>query len=128
MKLDNILHTCSNQKLTVIVFGDFKVDHLIDNHRRRQLDSILNSFNLSSTITFSPRIGSNSFTTIDSIFLDKHYYENFEILFKSNSLSDHDAQFLMLHLPLNERIYKQSHGMRNINKYTISEFQLALSY
>ena len=75
---------------------------------------------------FPRRTANNSATLIDNIFVDnrRHYTIKPHI----NGLSDHDAQMITLNsfsLPSsnNEPTY-----VRNINKNTIAEFQLQLSW
>lgn len=67
-------------------------------------------------------------TSNDSCFIDKYRNENFTINPLPNGPSDHNAQVLVLN-----NIYSQNPSTypiirRNINKFTISEFKLHLSY
>jgi hypothetical protein len=63
--MELILHNLSKQNGSVLVCGNFNVNYMADSHRRRQMDKLLCSFNLSSIITFPTRIGSNTATGID---------------------------------------------------------------
>jgi len=40
---------------------------------KNQLDNILHSFNLNSTVNVPTRIGPNSFSTIQNVFIDNSY-------------------------------------------------------
>jgi hypothetical protein len=62
--------------------------------RKNELNDLLNSFNLSSIISFPTRITKNSRTAIDNIFIDIIKVDNFITSPFSNGLSDHDGQIL----------------------------------
>jgi hypothetical protein len=94
---------------------------------RLQLDSLLASYNLFSTVDFPTRITNHSSTAIDNIFLN-NITTDFSIQSRPNGLSDHDPLLLMLnniqlHIPT-----AQYTNSRLINECTLSEFQYKLSY
>jgi hypothetical protein len=126
--MELILHALSKHKGNIIVCGDFNVNYLVDSHKRGQLDDLFCSCTLSTIITFPTRIGPNSATAIDNIFLDNQYYDKYEIFPVMNGLSDHEGQFLTLHYQLHENEDSQKYYIRNINKCTIQDFQIKLSY
>jgi len=64
--------------------------------KKNQLDNILQSFNLSSIINFPTRIGPDSFSTIDNVFIGNSYLNEFVITPLINGFSDHDAQLLTI--------------------------------
>jgi hypothetical protein len=64
--------------------------------KKNQRDNILQSFNLSSIVNFPTRIGPNSFSTIDNIFIDNSYLNKLDIIPLINSLSNRDAQLLTI--------------------------------
>jgi thymidine kinase len=66
--------------------------------KKVKLDDILSSYNLSSVITFPTRIGLNTTSCIDNIFIDELQFTDYEIFSVSNGLSDHEAQLLTVHL------------------------------
>jgi hypothetical protein len=70
-KLDLILQNFLNFKLTFIICGDININYLIDSYKKKQLDSILYSFNLCSIVNFPTRIRPSSLSTIDNVFIDK---------------------------------------------------------
>ena len=98
----------------------YKYNCLETSNKKKQLDYLLGSYNLISTVYFPTRTANNSATLKDNIFIDnrKHYI----IKLCVNGLSDHNAWLITLNkfsLPLSniEPTY-----IRNINKNTIAEF------
>jgi hypothetical protein len=82
---------------------------------------------LYSAVDFPTRISNCSSTAIDNI-NDKFKNINFTIELFPNGLSDHDALILKLH-DIKIPILKTYHyTKRLINEFTISEFQINLSY
>ena len=73
--------------------GDFNINHLEVCSRNNQLQSLLTSFNLFSTVTFPTRIATNSSTLIDNIYIAINRC-NFTVYHLINGLSDHDAQII----------------------------------
>jgi hypothetical protein len=65
MKLQ-VLYT---PKLILVICGDIYIMYLNDNGKTNQLDALLNSYNLFSTIDFPTRIYSDSSSAIDDISL-----------------------------------------------------------
>ena len=74
---------------------------------------------------FPTRITNTSFTSIDNIFTDKS--SNYTIKPYLNGLLDHDAQVLNLNDLCQPRPTKNIY-IRNLNKHTLADFQLCLSY
>jgi hypothetical protein len=104
------------------------VNYLSDNKDKSQLNVALHSYNLSSTVTFPTRIGLHSHTANDNVFIDTSSIGKYDLYPLTNRLSDHDAQLLIIN-----KIQKQIKGghtyfKRNINEYTIADFQLNLSH
>jgi exonuclease III len=69
-KLDRVLHLLHNLTLHIIICGDINIDYLVESERKKQLDNLPLSFNLTSIITFPMRIQNISATAIDNMFLD----------------------------------------------------------
>jgi exonuclease III len=128
IKMEIILQKICKNNVKVIICGDINVNFMDDCPRKRQLEILLKSFNLSSIVTFPTRIGLNKSTIIDNIFIDKQQYDGYDILTVSNGLSDHEAQLLVLNLPSPIIIEKHINYTRNINNYNIYDFQTKLSY
>ena len=73
------------------------INYLVNTNNKLQLDSLLASYDLYSTVDFPTRINIHSSTSIDNIFIDKNKNTVFTINTRPNALSDHDAQILILH-------------------------------
>ena len=54
-KLDDSIKSIYRTDLNLIVCGDMNIDYLIDNTRKRQLDTILKTYNLTAIVTFPTR-------------------------------------------------------------------------
>ena len=67
------------------------IDYLVESERKKQLDDLLLSFNLTSIITFPTRIQNTSATAIDNMFLDPLRLKDHLVTPIYNGLSDHDA-------------------------------------
>jgi hypothetical protein len=104
------------------------IDYLTDNHKKRQLDAMLLTYNLSATVYFPTRFQGYSNTAIDNIFIDTYKFINFTVSPLHNGLSDHDAEVLKI---INVNLQLRKHRLytiRNINNYSIEEFKTRLSY
>ena len=53
----------------LILCGDINIDYLTENDRKRQFDSVLQTYNLTATVTFPTRSQGTSSTTIDNILI-----------------------------------------------------------
>jgi hypothetical protein len=71
--------------------GDINIVYLTNNERKKQLDAVLLSCNLTATVYFPSRIQNQSNMAMDNIFLDNY---KFSPLY--NWLSDYDAQLLTI--------------------------------
>ena len=67
--LDLILHKCFNLNFNFTICGDINVDYLTESYKKTQLNKILQSFNLSSTVNFPTRISSNSVSTTEFLLI-----------------------------------------------------------
>jgi exonuclease III len=95
-KMDKILRLLYNTKTEYIICGDFNIYYLIDNCRKSQFNSLLNSYNLFSIVDFPTRIQNTYTSTIDNIFLDYSRLGTFKVTRICNGISDHDAQLVLL--------------------------------
>jgi hypothetical protein len=126
-RLDSI-KSIYRANLNLILWGDIYIDYLTENDRKRQLDSVLQTYKLTAIVTFPTRSQGTSRTTVDNIFIDNSKIPNYTLSPFFNCLSDHDAQLLII-----KDIDLQSQGhyiyiTRNINNYSINEFKIRLSY
>jgi len=97
-----------------MICGDVNVNYLQWRGKKSQLNALLNSYNLFSTVQFPTRTYRNSISATDNIFIDTTTIDTYAIIQVMNGLSDHDAQI----------ISKETF----INKYTMAELQNSLSY
>ena len=115
--------------MNITICGDTNINYLDDDNTNKQkLDSLLATSNLFSIIDFPARINNISMTAIDNSFIDKYRNENFTINPLPNGLSDHYAQVLVFNNINIQNPTTYPIIRRNINKFTISEFKLRLSY
>jgi hypothetical protein len=94
-QLDLILQKLYNRKYNIIICGVVNVNYPSDNHDKSQLNMVLHSYNLSSTVKFPTRFGLNSYTTIDNIFIDISSLGNYELYPLTNGQMNHGGWFLM---------------------------------
>jgi len=93
------------------------------------LNALLNSYNLFSIVQFPTRTYKNSISAIDNIFIDTTKIDTYEVIPVIYGLSDHDAQIININTSYNNKSHGyQTYFRRNINKYTMAEFQNSLSY
>jgi len=91
------------------------------------MDSLLASYNLTSTVYFPTRIQNNSFTAIDNIFINVSKFDDYIISPLVNWLSDHDAQLIMI-TDINLKILNYTpRYIRKIDKHGIADFKIKLS-
>jgi len=127
-RLDLILQKLYNNKYNIVICGDVNVNYLMDNNWRSQLDVVLHSYNLKGIVEFPTRFGLNSQTAMDNVVIDISTTGNYELYPLINGLSDHDAQILILNKGQKKEKECYTFTKRKINKYTIADFQLNLSY
>ena len=96
--------------------------------KKRQLDAVLLTYNLSAIVYFPTRSQGYSSTAIDNIFIDTYKFINFIVSPLYNGLSDHEVQLLKIN-DVNLQLHNYHiYTIRNINNYSIEEFKTRLSY
>lgn len=100
----------------------------MNNNYKQQLDSLLASYGLYSTVTFSTRICHNLSTAIDNIFINKCKNKNYIVYPWINGLSDHDGQIITIYNITHNMVQNQIHTHRRINESSILDFKINLSY
>jgi hypothetical protein len=68
LKMNEVLISLCTLKIEFIIYGDFNIDYLMDNYRKNQLNDLLYSYNLFSTVDFPTRISNTSKSAIDYIY------------------------------------------------------------
>jgi hypothetical protein len=92
------------------------------------LNSLLTTYNLSSKVDFPTETRNKSSTSIDNIFINvtsKGDYTTFSLI---NGLSDHDPQFMLIHIAEPHIQISNILMTKKINKYSINESKLHLSF
>jgi hypothetical protein len=92
-----ILNSIYTNSIEVIIRGDLNINYLNNSMYECQLDTLLASYCLASTVKFPKRVHSNSSTAIDNIFINNIKFYNFSIYPFVNGMSDHDAQIIVMH-------------------------------
>lgn len=128
LKLDEVLKSLYKLKTEFIMCGDFNTDYLTDNCRKNQLNSLLNSYNLFSTVDFPTRITNTTKSAIDNIFIDYSRVGKFELSPIYNGISDHDAQIILIHDVTMPAHIKCARMIRKIDKYSLLNFNYSLSF
>jgi hypothetical protein len=96
--------------------------------RKQQLDAILATFDLTSTVFFPTRMQNDVATAIDNIFIDVSKNINYSIYPHINGLSDHDAQIIKLNNFNIQGQYNTTQIIRNFNEHSITNFKIKLSF
>jgi hypothetical protein len=126
--LESSLNLLFTNTTEFIICGDVNINYLNDSYRKHQLDTLLSSYSLYSTASFTTKIQNISSSTIDSIFIDKMKNDHFTICPFVNGLSDHGAQILTLKNIKMPNQINYTCTVRKINKYSIAGFLTNLSY
>ena len=127
-QLEKILQKIYDPKINLFLCGDINVNYLKNNSRRSQLDALLMSYNLVSTVNFPTRIHNNSSSIIDNIFMDSSRFEKYTIFPLINGLSDHDAQVIIISVPQSQPHEHLTRYIRKIKKHSMADCQFNLSY
>jgi hypothetical protein len=95
-RLDDSIKSIYKADSNLILCSDINIGYLAENDRKRQLDSVLQTYNLTAIVTFLTGSQGISNTTIDNIFIDNSKIANYTVFPFLNGLSDHDAQLLII--------------------------------
>ena len=124
--LDILLNTLQNSKTDFILCGDWNINFMEHNNNKDRVENLLSTYNLIGTVYFPTRITNTSTSMIDNIFIDGS--SNYTIKPHINGLSDHDAQLLIVQKFAPTTSSHETNYIRNINQYTLAEFQILLSW
>jgi hypothetical protein len=94
--LDSIIKLIYKIERKLIICGEINIDYHTVSDRRRQLDALLLSYNLTAIVKFPTRVQNQSSTAIDNIFIDNYKFTKYTVSPIYNGLSDHDAQLLTI--------------------------------
>jgi exonuclease III len=107
--LEVITNKIYNSSLHFIICGDFNINYLNNScKKKQQLDTLLATFNLTSTVFFPTTVQNGVATAINNIFTDVSKNETYTIYSHINGLLDHDAQIINLN-----NFYKQEYYSEN---------------
>ena len=127
--IDTILNQFSKPNIKIIVSGDINVDYLDETcYKKKQLDALLATYNLISTVRFPTRSLNGSSSTIDNIFIDIYHKGKYTIYPLINGLSDHDGQIIQLENMSVQTQLSETRIIRNFNRHCIHDFKTKLSY
>ena len=127
-RLDDIFKTLYRVDSRLIICGDINIDYITDNDKKRQLDAVLLTYNLSAIVHFPTRSQGYSSAAINNIFIETYKFINYTASPLYKGLSDHDAELLIIN---DVNLQLQNHHIyiiRNINNYSVEEFKTRLSY
>jgi hypothetical protein len=127
-KLELILQKNLKKYVNLILCGDFNVNYMNNCNKKVKLDDMLGSYNLKSIITFPTRMGTNSTTIIDNIFIDELQFPDYEVSSLTNGLSDHEAELLTVQLSSHFTNKINIPFRRVFNDYNVVDFNIKLSY
>jgi hypothetical protein len=111
-----------------LICGDININYLIESNTKKQLDSMMNTYNLIQIVNFPTRTSNDKGTQTDNLFLDSMRLNCYSVYPMEIGLSDHNAQILILNklkIPLQKINPKIK--IRLINPETISKFQMLLN-
>ena len=77
---------------------------------------------------FRTRTQNQSSTAIDTVFIDTYKFINYTLFPVYNGLSDRDAELLIIKDVILQLQNHCIHTVRNINKYSLEELKIRLSY
>ena len=106
-------------KTKFLICGDIHTNYLIAINRKKQLASLITTYNLLHTVNFATRIQYNSCTAMDNIFVDNSRINLSYISPTINCPSDHDAQILTItniYIYIYIYIYISFKGENQINR------------
>ena len=127
-KLDTILRKLYNATLDFIICGDINIDYLKNTEKKNQLDNLLLTYNLTSTVNFPTRSSKLSATAIDNIVINIDKENDYTLCPIMNGLSDHDAQLITLNTISLKPPTKHFKVIRSIDENSLNYFLNKLSY
>jgi hypothetical protein len=124
--LDSVLYTWYNNKTILVICGDININYLDDCKKRQQLDALLQTYNLTGTVSFPTCKANASSTAIDNIFITRT--KNYTIYPHIDGLADYEAQITAIENTIVTKLSNNITKKRDINDQSILEFKLLLSY
>jgi len=91
INLDDALKYLYKPKVECLIFGDINTDYLIESNWKKQLASLLTTYNLLHTVNFATRIQNDSSNASDNTLVNNSGIYLSSISPIINELSDHNA-------------------------------------
>ena len=127
--LDKILNHLTKPNTEFIICGDINVDysHVISS-KRQELDTLLTTYNLISTIDYPTRCTYRSNKTIENIFINTTHEGVYSTYPITNGLSDHDGQLIHFHNLMIQTDHRVTRCIHDFNDNNIQDFNTKLSF
>jgi hypothetical protein len=125
--LDRTMNNLYKSSVTFLICGNLNTDVLENNMDKQQLESIMETFNLTQEVNFPTRTFKNKGTLIDSLFIDHMKFKSISVHSFVNGLSDNDAQ--IIHLNNTETSTSKSFSKKKsriVNDLCLAQFQSSL--
>lgn len=113
-KFEVILSNLIENNTNIVIAGDFNIDLSGDTNEKLEFCSLINSFNITETITDFTRITPNSKSCIDNILTNLERSHQAEVL--QTMISDHTAQKLTFNGPVKSKVTAQRRSFSQENK------------
>ena len=127
--LETILNLLYKPNIEIIICGDINVNYLDENcNKKRQLDTLLATYNLISTVRFPTRSLNGTASATDNIFIGRSHSGKYTLDSFINGLSDHDRQIIMLESIDIRKQPQETRTIRDFNKDSKQDFKNNLSY
>jgi endonuclease/exonuclease/phosphatase family metal-dependent hydrolase len=72
--LEQVLLLLYRPFIEFLICGDFNIDYLLNDNRKKQLSVLFNTFNIIHTVNFPTRLQKNHASAIDNVFVDESTY------------------------------------------------------
>jgi exonuclease III len=97
--INTILNQFSKPNIEIIVCGDINIGYLDETcYKRQQLDALLATYSLTSTVQFPTRSLNGSISATDNLFIGIYHKSKYTIYPLINGLSDHNRQIIQLEI------------------------------
>jgi hypothetical protein len=76
--IDTVLNHLTKSNIGIIICGDINMNYMADScSKRQQLDNLLATYNLISTVRFPTRSTNGTISAIDNVFIDISHISKF---------------------------------------------------
>lgn len=119
-KLDTRLKSVYSTNLQCIICSDMNINYFVEYKRKKLLDAVLTSYNVSSRAYFLTRVRNNSATAVANIFIDTCEFENYIMSTLFNGLSNHNAHLVRINDIDLKILNGKPKNIRKIDKYAVT--------